>query len=68
MNIIYKKNIMEKIIQASEQADSEGKEIEKIVLTVAEWRELERLSRPKRNYAGARNLFFNGIKVEREDF
>lgn len=42
MKVIFKKNILEQILESIEDADRKGEEIEKIELTKAEYRRLQR--------------------------
>lgn len=64
MKVVYKKSIIDKLIDAIAEAQLNGKEIEKIVLTRAEAYELKK-SCPFHTY----NLgeVFAGVPVEVED-
>lgn len=63
MKVIYKKSIIDKLVDATEDARLSGKEIEKIVLTRVEVYELQRFySFNTSSYGGV----FNGVPIEVE--
>lgn len=70
MKVVYRKPIDEKVLDAIREANELGKEIEKIVLTKAEWREWDSLGpfrQPSFFYGldGPERLYY-GIPIEVE--
>ena len=63
MKVVYKKSIIDKMVDAIEDARLSGKEIEKIVLTKAEAYELQRSCSPCVSSSGGT---FDGVLVEVE--
>ena len=67
MKVIFRKPIIDRIIDAIESAANEGKVIEKIILTRSEWRSaMKRHPFLDADINRAGRCYFFGVRVERE--